>query len=192
MKIGLKLTLAMIVLSFLIIGAVGLSLLFQARQNITSLAHEKAVAMAEEYAAEIKGFFTSYWYIAQTTARIMESYENVEINSRRPYFSNIVKTLVENDPSIGGIWCIWEPNALDGNDQLHIGTEYTNDDGRFAPYWYRDDDDEVVLEALNDFDHPDEDDDYYRMTKRRGAGAVLDPYSDLVGGELVVSTTVAA
>jgi methyl-accepting chemotaxis protein len=192
MKIGFKLTLAMIILSFFIIGAVGISLLLQARKNITSFAHDKAVSMTKDYAEEIENFFTTYWYTAQTAAKVMGDYKNIDIQSRRSYFSNIVRTLVENDTSIGGIWCIWEPDALDGNDRLFIGTEYTNDDGRFAPYWYRDDDDEVVLEALNDFELPDEDDDYYRMTKRRGAGAVLDPYSDLVGGELVVSTTIAA
>jgi methyl-accepting chemotaxis protein len=192
MKIGFKLTLAMIILSFFIIGAVGISLLFQAQRNITTLAHDKAVAMAEDYAAEIQAFFTSYWFTAQTAARIMEDYSNIDIQSRRPYFSNMVRTLVENDTAIDGIWCIWEPDALDGNDRLSLGTEYTNDNGRFAPYWYRNDDGEVVLEALNDFELPDEDDDYYRITKRRGAGAVLDPYSDLVGGELVVSTSVAA
>jgi methyl-accepting chemotaxis protein len=192
MKIGFKLTLAMIVLSFFIIGAVGVSLLLQARVNITSLAHDKAVSMTEDYAAEIEAFFTSYWYTAQTAARVMEDYKNIDLQSRRPFFSNMIRKLVENDNSIGGIWCIWEPNALEGNDQLFLGTEYTNDNGRFAPYWYRDEDDEVMLEALDDFEQPDEDDDYYRMTKRRGAGAVLDPYSDLVGGELVVSTSIAA
>jgi methyl-accepting chemotaxis protein len=192
MKIGFKLTLAMMILSFFIIGAIGLSLLIQARKNIASLAHEKAVSMAGDYAADVAAFFTSYWYTAQTAARIMEDYKSIDVRSRRPYFNNIVRTIVENDPAIGGVWCIWEPDALEGNDQLYLDTEYTNEDGRFAPYWYRDDDDEVVMEALDDFDHPDEDDDYYRMTKRRGSGAVLDPYADLVGGELVVSTTIAA
>ncbi|MDR1747615.1 MAG: hypothetical protein LBR47_00975, partial [Spirochaetaceae bacterium] len=84
MKIGFKLTVVMIILSMFSVGVVGITLLLQARTNITGLAHDKAIAAAQEYAGEIENFFTSYWFIAQTMAQIMEDYETIYESLRRP------------------------------------------------------------------------------------------------------------
>ncbi|MDR0442735.1 MAG: methyl-accepting chemotaxis protein [Treponema sp.] len=191
MKISYKITMLMLALSLVSAGAVGITLLVQVRDSVTGLSHDKAVSITEEFAAEAENYFASCWYIAQTTVRLMEQYESIEPKVRRPLFNAMIKSIVENSPQIFGIWCIWEPDALEGNDQLYLSAEGTNDAGRFAPYWYREG---KVLEtyALDDFDIPGEDDDYYHAAKEGGRGAILDPYLDDVAGEEVLMNSITA
>jgi methyl-accepting chemotaxis protein len=180
----------MIVLSLFGIGIVGVSLLVQAQKNITVLAHERAVTTAQEYAGEIENFFSAYWFTAQTMAQVMEDYESIDENLRRPLFNNIIKSVIERNPEISGIWCIWEPNALEGDDQLYLGSPGTNDAGRFAPFWYREDD-LIETYALDDFDLPTQD-DYYTLSKVDGKGTLLDISIDEVGGEMLLNMSVTA
>jgi methyl-accepting chemotaxis protein len=189
MKIRFKLVIMMVVLSLSIVGVVGIPLLVQARINITGLSHDKAVTTAMEYAAEVEYFFASYWYTAQTMARTMEQYENIPAALRRFIFNHMLEGVIGSNPEIAGIWCIWEPNALEGNDQLYLGSEGTNETGRFAAFWYRDengidsypiDEDEILTE------------DYYQISRKEPVGTILAPYPDNVAGEEVLMTSVTA
>jgi len=193
MKIGMKLTVVMSILSLLIMGAMGITLVFQAQTNITDLAHDKAVTTTQEYAGKIENLFSAYWYTAQSMVRLMERYKDITPSMRRPIFNLMIKSVLEkNHPQMFGIWCIWEPDALEGNDQLYLGTAGTNEAGRFAPYWYREGS-KVDTYALEDFEQPEEDDDYYRTAKRAGGmGAILEPYLDDVAGEEVLMNSITA
>ena len=192
MKIGYRITVIFIFLSLTIIGAVGITLLVQAMGDIKELAEDAAVSVSRDYAGQLESFFSPYWYIADTAAEFMEQYESIPAYLRRPLFNRFIQSIVENNPEISGIWCIWEPNALEGNDQLYLGTEGTNEDGRFATYWYRDEDNNIQQESLDDFELPGEDDDYYQTAKRSGRRALLDPYQDLVAGQDILMTSITA
>ena len=159
MKISFKLTVVMIVLSLVSTGAVGVTLLIQARADIISLSHDKAITTAHDYAGEIRNFFSSYWFTAETIASVMESYETILEDNRRPFINAIIKSEVEKYEDITGIWVIWEPDALEGNDARYIGTPGTTDYGRFSPYWYRDGDD-IHMYALpeEEFNDPEDGD----------------------------------
>jgi methyl-accepting chemotaxis protein len=191
MKIGVKLTVIMIVLSLFSAGAVGITLLIQVRNNIASLSHDKAVAIAQDYAGEIRGFFASYWYTAEAIAAVLEDYETIPENNRRSFINAMIESEVKRHDEIGGIWVIWEPDVLEGNDQRYIGTPGTTDYGRFSPYWYRNGN-EILMYALpeDEFEDPEEG-EYYQLPRERGYTILLAPYLDDVGGKKVLNTTVA-
>jgi len=191
MKIGHKLTVIMIALSLITAGAVGITLLIQVRNNIAVLSHDKAVATAQDYAGEIRNYFASYWFTANAIAAVLEDYQSMPENSRRSFINAMIKSEVERHDDIGGIWVIWEPDVLEGNDQRYIGTPGTTDLGRFSPYWYRDEG-EILMYALpeDEFEDP-EDGDYYQTPKELGHTILLSPYLDDVGGKKVLNTTVA-
>jgi methyl-accepting chemotaxis protein len=174
-------------------GSVGIPLLFQAQNNITTLAYDKASSTTQEYAREIETLFSAYWYTAQAMVRLMERYQEVSPSMRRSLFNTYIRGVLErNNPQIFGIWCIWEPDVLEGNDQMYLGTQGTNEAGRFAPYWYREGS-EIDTYALEDFEIPGEDDDYYQVAKRvGGTGAILEPYLDDVAGEEVLMNSITA
>ena len=190
MKIGFKLTLIMIILSLFSAGAVGVTLLIQVRSNTASLSHDKAVATAHDYAGEIRNFFASYWYTAEAIASTLEDFESIPEYNRRSFINTIIESEVKKHGEIGGIWVIWEPDALEGNDARYIGTPGTTENGRFAPYWYRDGT-AVSMYSLDEeeFDHP-QDGYYYQVPKKSGFTTVLQPYPDDVAGKLILNTSV--
>ena len=191
MKIGIKLTVIMIVLCLFTAGAVGVSLLIQVRANTVSLSNDKAVATAQDYAGEIRNFFASYWYTAEAIAAILEDFADIPENSRRSFINTIIKSEVERHEDIGGIWVIWESDVLEGNDELYIGTPGTTELGRFAPYWYRDGRD-IFMYALSEDEFEDPVDGYYyQVPKARGFTTILEPYLDDVAGKNVLNTSVA-
>ena len=192
MKISLKLTAFMVLLSLFSAGTVGVTLLIRARSSISSLAHDKAVTTTHDYAGEIRNFFSSYWFTAETLASIMESYENISEYNRRPFINAIVKAEVEKHKDIVGIWVIWEPDVLEGNDLLFIDAPGTTEEGRFSPYWYRDGN-RIQMYALpeDEFNDP-EAGDYYHIPRAAGRTMILDPYQDDVGGKTLLNTTIAS
>jgi methyl-accepting chemotaxis protein len=181
----------MIVLCLITAGAVGITLLIQVRNNIASLSHDKAVATAQDYAGEIRNFFSTYWFTAEAIAGVLEDYESIPESSRRSFINTMIKYEVEKYDDIGGIWVIFEPDVLEGGDQRYLGTPGTTEMGRFSPYWYRDGN-EILMYALpeDEFEDP-EDGDYYQTPKELGYTVLLAPYLDDVGGKKVLNTTVA-
>jgi len=192
MKIGFKLTAFMIMLSLFSTGTAGITLLVQARANIVSLAHDKAITMAQDYAGEVRNFFSSYWFTAETIASVLESYEILSDYNRRPFINALIKAEVEKHDDILGIWVIWEPNVLEGNDQRFIGTPGTSEYGRFSPYWYRDGS-RINMYALTEEEFNDPVyGNYYSLPKKTGHTVLLDPYNDDINGNVVLTTTIAA
>jgi methyl-accepting chemotaxis protein len=181
----------MIVLSLFSAGAVGITLLIQARNNTASLSHDKAIATAQDYAGEIRNFFASYLYTAEAMADVLEDFESIPENNRRNFINTMVESAIIKHEDIGGIWVIWEPDALEGDDQKYIGTPGTTDNGIFSPYWYRDGKD-ILMYALDEdeFNDPSEG-YYYQVPKERGITTILQPYPDNVAGEIVLNTSVA-
>jgi len=195
MKISLKLTFMMIILSLFIMSFVGITLIVLGSDSITTLEHEKAVHIANEYGVEVRDFFSSpFWHAAQVLARVFEKYEDIDVNLRRPVFNTMIQGVVEANKSIAGVWVIFEPDALEGNDQRYLDVDGTNDAGRFAPYWYRETPgSKVEMYALNDFEIPGEEEDcYYTLGKSGGKGAVLAPYLDDVAGKEVLMCSVTS
>jgi methyl-accepting chemotaxis protein len=191
MKIGFKLTVIMIVLSLFSAGAVGITLLIQVRNNTATLSHDKAVATAQDYAGEIRNFFASYWYTAEAMADVLEDFESMPEHNRRSFINAMIESEVKKHEDIGGIWVIWEPDVLEGNDQKYIGTPGTTDNGTFSPYWYRDGTD-ILMFAIEEeeFNDPVEG-YYYQVPKERGLTTILRPYPDDVAGKIILNTSVA-
>jgi len=191
MKIGVKLTVIMIILCLITAGAVGITLLIQVRNNTASLSHDKAVATAQDYAGEIRNFFSTYWFTAEAIAGVLEDFESIPESSRRGFINTMIRSELERHEDIGGIWVIWENDVLEGGDQRYIGTPGTTDLGRFSPYWYRDGN-EILMYALpeDEFEDPEEG-YYYQIPRDSGLATILEPYLDDVAGKKVLNTSVA-
>ncbi|MDR1803709.1 MAG: methyl-accepting chemotaxis protein [Treponema sp.] len=189
-KIGLKITLIMVILGLISISTVGIVLFVRSRTVISDIAHKYTLSLGEKGAYNVKIYLDEYWHTVETIAEAMERYDLIAPEDRRTVFNAMLEGLVEEHPEIIGIWCVWEENALEGNDQAYLGTTGTNRNGRFAPYFYREDG-EVAVEALDDFDNPGM--NYYQLPKRNNATTILDPYIDILGiREMVLMTSIAA
>ncbi|MDR2576278.1 MAG: methyl-accepting chemotaxis protein [Treponema sp.] len=186
MKISLKLTVIMVALGLFAIASVSITLLIRSRASISKLSEQYVVAMANDSAADITNFIQSYTYKAETASHVMERYKYIDPANRRAMFNVVLEGLALSNPGITGVWCVWEPDVLEGGDRQYIGTRGTGSNGRFAPYYYWDEG-KVKLDVLDDYDE----DDYYLLARNSGKPSILNPFEYNVGGKSVLMTTIA-
>jgi len=190
MKIGLKLMVIMIVLSFLSVGSVGIILLNRARVNITDLSTKYTLSLSEKGADEVRAHLEGYWYTVEAIAHTMEQYDSMITGNRRNMLNVILEGIAKSHPEVIGMWCIWEPDVLEGNDQAYIETRGADSRGRFTPYYYWDRG-TLKLDALVDVDVPGVS-DFYVIPKRNNATTILDPFVFEIEGKPVLMTSVAS
>jgi len=186
MKIGFKLTVIMVVLGLFAVASVSITLLIRSRSSISSLSEQYAVSMANDSAADIVNFIDSYMYKVETVVDVMEQYHYMIIANRRTFFNFILAGITRENPGIIAAWCVWEPDALEGDDRQFMGTKGTSVTGRFTPYYYWDKG-KVEQSVLEDFEDP-----AYLLPKKTGLLTILDPYEYEVGGKMILMTTISA
>ncbi|MCL2706033.1 MAG: methyl-accepting chemotaxis protein [Spirochaetaceae bacterium] len=191
MKIAFKLTLIMIVLSLVIVGAVGITLLTQSSTSIKSLSHDKAIATVQDFSGDIEILFTTYWGIAESLSVALEQYESIMPNNRRGFIIDMLKSVIDSHDEIIGISSIWEPNVLEGDDLKYLGTPGTTAKGRFAPSWHREGKNILFYAISEDKFQTPGTGDYYLIPKRRNQTVILDPYIDNFGGTSILNTSIA-
>jgi len=191
MKIGFKLTAIMFVLSLFSIGTVSIVLLTRSRYIISDLTKKYATTIAKESSAEISKFLETYWSTTETVSQVMKQYQYMIVANRRRFFNIMLRGLLEENPELIGTWCIWEPDALEGNDREYLGTQGTDPDGRFVPYWYRSGG-KIEMNYLVDYDIEEGAGACYHLARNSGRITVVDPYEYDVGGKTMLMTTIAA
>jgi len=185
MKISLKLTVIMVALGLFAIASVSVTLLIRSRTSISGLSEKYVLTMANGSAADITNFIQSFIYKAETATHIMEQYKYIVPANRRIMFNVILEGLVSANPGITGVWCVWEPNVLEGGDLQYMGTKGTGSNGQFSPYFYWDDG-KVKMDVLEDYAESD----YYLLARNSGKPAILNPFEYNVGGKKVLMTSI--
>ncbi|WP_461257939.1 methyl-accepting chemotaxis protein [Treponema sp. R80B11-R83G3] len=184
MKINIKLTAIMVALGLFAIASVSITLLIRSRTSIVNLSEQFALSMANDSAADVASFLESYMDKLDTIADIMEQYQNITPSNRRNIFNIILEGLAQKSPGITAVWCVWEPDVLEGGDTQYIGTKGTGPSGRFSPYYYWDNG-KIELIALEDLEDP-----AYLLPRNSGVPTLLDPYLYDVGGKMVLMTSI--
>jgi len=107
----------------------------------------------------------------------------------RGLLNEILRGVLVANSGLLGVWTVWEPDALDGQDGMYAGAAGHDKSGRFVPFWHRSGG-EIRLEANVDYDKPDS--DWYFAPTRRRAEVVIDPYEYPVAGKNLFITSTAA
>ncbi|RBB97690.1 methyl-accepting chemotaxis protein [Pseudomonas sp. MWU12-2115] len=113
----------------------------------------------------------------------------------REQLISLIKENVEQNPKILGTYIGWEKNALDHNDAAYVGTRVVGIDaanGRFLPWWFRNDDGTLGLDKLADVDDQKvlstgvRASEYYLCSKESKKSCVIDPAPYKVGDKIVM------
>ncbi len=125
---------------------------------------------------------------AETLAGIGSGYGRFPAAERRQVFSTIMRNILERSEHFFGIWNVWEPNAIDGQDARHRGTAGNTPEGRFAGYWNKTDTG-LNYEACVDFEAEKENSAYYQTPLKSGLVYVTPPTVYQIAGKdtMVVS-----
>jgi methyl-accepting chemotaxis protein len=188
-KIGTKVvTLCACVLSVILVAAFAFIIL-QTAQTSKSFAANNITALDESGAATIKAALEVPLDTARAIAHSMQGYEEISVGIRRDFYNSVMKSVLEANAGIVGVWACWEPDALDGLDSEYANTEASDGTGRFIPSWQRMDGG-VVVAPLVDYQRAGAG-DYYLRARDTGRETILEPYVYEIGGERVLLTTLS-
>ncbi|MGR2739867.1 methyl-accepting chemotaxis protein [Billgrantia sp. Q4P2] len=99
----------------------------------------------------------------------------------------MLRQVLIDDPSLVGVYTLWEPGAFDDYDADHVNAKGHDETGRYIPYWTNGSG-AVEVEPLVSYEVPG-DGDYYLLPKRTGKPVLTDPYFYPIAGEDVLLTS---
>ncbi len=173
---------------------------------LTSNVQNLLRAKAAEQALLLQKTIGENLTVTMATADLVRDLQNLATKrslgagALREELNQSLKNTFERNNKMLGIWLVFEPNGLDGNDSgfVNDNARASNDKGRFASYWNR-----VDGKASNTI-IPDEDlnnttpnlsgtpyNIWYTCPRDTQSTCLLDPYEDSVTGTPVLMTTVS-
>lgn len=123
---------------------------------------------------------------AEELARACVALQTLGIRDREMYSLLFRKTLEEN-PDFFGVWSVWEPDALDGQDAKFRNAPGHDQSGRFVPFWNRSGDG-VRLDPVTGYEYPGPGNWYWLSTSQKQL-CVMDPYMYPVAGKRLLLTS---
>ncbi|MDG1582695.1 methyl-accepting chemotaxis protein [Pseudomonas sp. GOM6] len=164
-----------------------------ARGELQSLRIQRYFMSAYLYG---KGFSRQVLFLKdQAEKRFLDAFDLREDMTRQ------VRTALEGNPELLGLYLVFEPNALDGKDELFADQAElgSNEKGRFALYWSQSTPGELESEAMTEENLSDTTtgaggtpyNAWYTCPLDTRKTCVLDPYFDEVNGKQVLMTSIA-
>ena len=168
-RLIISMSISIFVVLGVIIGIVGITV----RSNTLDQAYSSVELQAKYSSEKVQQKLEFAMDISRTLASSFEGLKKAGDADRANMNAMLKNTLSEN-PEFLGIWTIWEPNALDENDDIYRNTEGHDGTGRFIPYWYWSDGN-VHNEPCASYDVPG-DGDYYLLASNSGMETILEPF----------------
>jgi methyl-accepting chemotaxis protein len=143
-----------------------------------------------------KGFGRQVLFLRdQAEKRFLDAYDLREDLTRQ------VRSALEANPDLLGLYVVFEPNALDGKDELFAGIDKVggNDKGRFSLYWSQKTPGKLESEAMDESMLADTTpgisgapyNAWYTCPRDTRQPCVLDPYFDEINNQQVLMTSIA-
>jgi methyl-accepting chemotaxis protein len=165
----------------------------QARGELQAIRIQRYFMDAYQYG---KGFSRQILFLReQAEKRFLDAFDLREDLTRQ------VRTSLEANPALLGLYLVFEPNALDGKDELFADQAElgSNDAGRFSLYWAQPtagalESESMPEEMLADATLGDNGVPYnswYTCPRDSRQTCVLEPYYDDVGGQQTLMTSIA-
>lgn len=158
--------------------------------------------LAGHYAGKIQAEFLVALDAARTMADIFmvsKSNESGGLQLGRDQINAILLKVLKDNPNFNGTYSNWEPDSLDGQDALFkTGKDGNNaTTGRFTPYWNRDQNGNIAVQPLVEYDTMDRHPNgvlkggWYIGPRENHKESVLDPFPYIVQGKQVWLTTLS-
>ncbi|CAB5619645.1 H3 [Pseudomonas aeruginosa] len=165
----------------------------EARGELQALRIQRYFMDAFQYG---KGFSRQILFLRdQAQKRFLDAYDLREDLTRQ------VRTALAANPEVLGLYVVFEPNALDGKDELFVDQPAlgSNDKGRFSLYWAQATPGQLESESMIESELADTSSGpsgaaynaWYTCPKESGQPCVLDPYFDKAGERQLLMTSIA-
>ncbi|MGE5404642.1 MAG: cache domain-containing protein, partial [Candidatus Saccharibacteria bacterium] len=175
--------LASSIIFLIFVGAIAYNSYITAHRDAERITEAQAAQYSNEIHADLEGALDS----ARTMAQVFEEYNNVPANQRRSSFKQALVRILNEDPTLVGVWTAWEANSIDGMDTRYANQPGQDSLGRFNPYWYRDGK-QVFLSSVAAKPGAG---NLYTSAKSTGQPMISEPYSvDLGNGKSLITSLI--
>ncbi len=218
---SLSIRLKIILLSGLcLLGVIGLIVsmnLYQGNQNsrlistssskmLTDSGENLLLAKAAEQAGNLQRAFGNNLLLITALSdqtiqlRNMAAQRGLPAASLREELNQSLKTTFEHNPQILGLWLVFEPNALEGQDSAFVNDapRASNEKGRFASAWNRGGGESLNILIPEADLHKTElsisgtpYNSWYTCPRDTGRACLLSPYADTQAGQVQLMTTLS-
>jgi methyl-accepting chemotaxis protein len=165
----------------------------KARADLQAIRIQRYFMDAYQYG---KGFSRQILFLReQAKKRFLDAFDLREDLTRQ------VRTSLEANPSLLGLYLVFEPNALDGKDELFADQPNlgSNDAGRFSLYWSQPTPGQLTSEAMPESlladstlgDNGVPYNAWNTCPRETRQACVLEPYYDEVAGQRILMTSIA-
>jgi methyl-accepting chemotaxis protein len=137
MKLRFRLTLIVAAMLVVAVAGVSIILLMRARAMQTEAAFDNLEGLTGRYSIMMQNRYENYLSVAKTLAYIMDSYRRIPAEERRERYDTTILSIMESNPNFMGMFSIWKPNAIDGNDAAFVRDSGTDATGRYMPWYSR-------------------------------------------------------
>jgi len=121
-----------IVIIAVLAGGIAIVQLSHSSGITLNLSRQKTMYMARQYALVWDSKIDGYIRVLQSLSNVMNFYENLTPEARRPEYENTMQSIFEDMPEFVRMFTVWKPNAIDGMDSLYIGRPGSTETGQFA------------------------------------------------------------
>lgn len=182
-----KIALPILTITFIALGLLTYFSASRSFQTAQSDAEFKVSKSAESFANAFKAELDTSLMVAQQVEAYLETLRK-QGSKQRSEVNAVLKTMLEQAPSVFGVWATFEPNAFDGQDAHFLGQPGYEKVGGFGPYWNRSGEN-GSLAWENDINY---DGEFYLAPKKAGHRILTEPYYDEVNGQNLLMTSAAA
>ncbi|ODT71061.1 MAG: hypothetical protein ABS75_10035 [Pelagibacterium sp. SCN 63-23] len=186
LSIRTKLVLGVGVLSLASMGAIIAGALVLMYQTAGKEAEERAKALMGEYSQLATGQMGN---IISATRSLAASVEGIIAKEPvdRDLLGRLVTGSMQAQPSVIGMTLAFDANALDGRDALYLSHPYSDETGRFVPYFTWADGKIAVEKLIMTPENGTE--DWYDKPMRDDSNVLTPPYSYPVNGKTTLLST---
>ena len=185
MKIGLKLVLIISAVNLVGIGGLTIAATMSASSAITHIAEANANNVTAVTAGAVKAYLEVPMDLIRGYVALMQHIgEIAQPSERRALVDFMLHTMVRENPDYVGVWAVFDPNELDGNDAAFVKSANSNT-GRFESYWTNDRG-RIAVSPLADYENSE----YYTTPRQTGKESVAEPYFVNIGGRQTLVTSV--
>jgi methyl-accepting chemotaxis protein len=93
--------------------------------------------LAAQQASYWQGREEGYLRVADVAAGFLGAYEQTDPERRRARFDQFLEATLRSEPNIVGIFAVFKPNVLDGQDDQYRGARGASAEGIYAPWFTR-------------------------------------------------------
>jgi len=188
LSIQIKLVLGAGLLFVVAMGGLIAGGLYLMYQTAGAEAEERARALLGQYSQLASGQMGNVVTHTLTTAAVVEGL--IEGPADRDEIGRVVTRALQSRPSVVGMTAAFEPNAVDGLDEMFVGHPYSDETGRMVPYFTQQDGN-ILVEQL-DMSPEAGTEGWYDLPIREDRTVLTPPYPYPINGVDVLLTTISA